>query len=163
MKKCFKCEKEKLLSEFYAHSQMFDGLLGKCKECTKKDVNKNRKENIDYYRLYDRERSKNEDRVVSVDFPSRGRNRKRDPEKKKYKYYEVKYKAWTGSHDEYRNIHRWVESKLGKPNMCANCKIDGLSGRRIHWANVSRKYKKDIEDWVRLCARCHKLFDNKTT
>lgn len=61
MKKCFKCEKTKPFSEFYKHKEMADGHLGKCKECTKKDVRLYRLEN-DSVREYDRERSKTHER-----------------------------------------------------------------------------------------------------
>ncbi len=38
MKKCFKCERILPLSDYYKHPMMADGHLGKCKDCTKRDV-----------------------------------------------------------------------------------------------------------------------------
>lgn len=37
-KTCFKCQRKLPRTEFYKHKAMGDGLLGKCKECTKLDV-----------------------------------------------------------------------------------------------------------------------------
>lgn len=57
MKICFKCHKAKERTEFYGHPQMGDGLLGKCKECTKADALATRLAKIEHYRSYDRARA----------------------------------------------------------------------------------------------------------
>jgi hypothetical protein len=41
LKTCFKCGETKDVDEFYRHPRMSDGRLGKCKSCTKKDVELN--------------------------------------------------------------------------------------------------------------------------
>lgn len=58
MKTCFKCGKEKEISEFPKHNQMADGHLNKCIECNRKDASDYREKNIEKIRKYDRQRSK---------------------------------------------------------------------------------------------------------
>lgn len=65
MKTCFKCGNTKPFADFYRHAQMADGYLGKCKECTRHDVQENRQTRRDYYLIYDRKRyDANPDRVT---------------------------------------------------------------------------------------------------
>ena len=56
MKKCFKCGQILALGSFYRHKEMADGRLKKCKECHKAEATKNRWENIERIRAYDRMR-----------------------------------------------------------------------------------------------------------
>lgn len=56
-KRCFKCGEMKPRTDFYKHSAMADGLLGKCIACTKRDVMEHRKIKHAYYLSYDRQRA----------------------------------------------------------------------------------------------------------
>lgn len=62
MKKCFKCQEQKPLSDIYKHPMMADGHVNKCKECNKRDVRENRAARLSYYRAYDKARNKDPSR-----------------------------------------------------------------------------------------------------
>jgi len=64
-KTCFSCGKTKPLSEFYKHPQMADGHLGKCKECTKRDVRENRAAHREQYSKYERRRNQTPERKAA--------------------------------------------------------------------------------------------------
>ncbi|RKZ99055.1 MAG: hypothetical protein DRQ46_00065 [Gammaproteobacteria bacterium] len=85
MKKCRTCGKKLPLSEYYKHSEMLDGHLNICKECTKNRITKHRENNIDRIREYDRKRGllehrKSANRKRSVNYnkleTTRARHRK---------------------------------------------------------------------------------------
>lgn len=73
----------------------------------------------------------------------------------------AKHHNWQGDFTSYRSMHRWVVRHKGQPTKCEHCLKDGLTGHQIHWANISGQYKRDVDDYIRLCAKCHKAFDKK--
>lgn len=74
-------------------------------------------------------------------------------------YSEEKNGRWKGDKVGYDALHQWVRRHLGKPGACEHCEKTGLSGKYIHWANKSHEYKRELSDWIRLCAKCHKAYD----
>ena len=77
-------------------------------------------------------------------------------------FLENKSPSWKGDKVGYYGLHSWVRKKLGQPTKCRHCDKDGLKGLKIHWANKSHEYKRDLNDWLRLCVSCHKKYDNRT-
>lgn len=124
---------------FYVHRQMDDGHLGKCKDCTKSDVSKNRLKNIDKIRAYDRERGK---------LPRRKRANDEYNRKRKLIYPE-RFQA----RNKVGNAIR--DGKLERPDKCSSCDKKGKVVGHHH------DYKKPL-DVVWLCQPCHKQVHKDT-
>lgn len=68
---------------------------------------------------------------------------------------------WKGDDVKYRSLHHWVVTNLGQPTKCEHCDKDGLTGKQIHWANKDHKYRRVLDDWIRLCPKCHGKYDKE--
>ncbi len=104
MKRCFKCHKEKPLSEFYKHKAMSDGHLNKCIDCTKEDARENRRKNGEKIRKYDRERAKT---------PKR-----KELASRQQKKYRAKNRVKDRAHNK---LHRAVKMGFVFKKPCAVC------------------------------------------
>jgi hypothetical protein len=81
--------------------------------------------------------------------------------RKEFALYGAENSRWKGDNVGYRALHNWVARHLGKPQRCDHCGNNQQRHRQYHWANKSKKYKRELVDWLRLCASCHKKFDKK--
>lgn len=132
-KRCFKCNVEKPLTEFYTHPKMKDGYLGKCKECNKKDATEHRWKNVEKIREYDNSRS---------GLPHR--KKLREEYGKQFKtLFPLRYKA----HNLLSNAVRG--SRVIKPILCETCRKEKpLEGHHDD-------YNKPLDvRW--LCKSCHR-------
>lgn len=70
---------------------------------------------------------------------------------------EEKAYNWKGEKAGYQSKHQWVRKYYGKASYCSD--DPSHVSKRYEWANISRKYKRDISDWKQLCISCHRKFD----
>ncbi len=66
---------------------------------------------------------------------------------------------WKGDDVGYRGLHRWIIKMKGRPDKCSHCLRPRTTPSSIHWANISKLYKRDVDDFVALCVKCHKAYD----
>jgi hypothetical protein len=63
---------------------------------------------------------------------------------------------WKGDNVGYKCLHDWIRLRKPKPKKCQQC---GNEQNYLELANISGEYKRDIDDYVYLCVRCHKEMD----
>jgi len=66
---------------------------------------------------------------------------------------------WAGDKIQKDSIHSWIAKILGKPKRCEICGT--TTAKRYDWSNKNHTYKRNPEDWQRLCKRCHLYYDIK--
>lgn len=65
---------------------------------------------------------------------------------------------WKGDEVGYFGVHDWLTKHYGQPKYCSNCGSKDKD-KRYEWANISGQYKRTINDFVRLCKKCHNDYD----
>lgn len=69
----------------------------------------------------------------------------------------VNNSQWRGDDVKYNPLHQWIKNHKPKPDVCDECKIK----TPYDLANISGKYKRDINDFEWLCRSCHMKKDNR--
>jgi len=64
---------------------------------------------------------------------------------------------WKGDDVGYLALHEWIRKNKPKPKFCEICKVKPP----IDLANISKKYKRDINDFEWICRRCHMKKDGR--
>lgn len=67
--------------------------------------------------------------------------------------------TWT-EEPKYNAIHAWVREYKEPMVECSRC---GESGEDtvLHWANVDHEYRRNLDDYICLCVKCHCEYDRK--
>lgn len=154
MKTCKECKKEKPINEFYKHPAMDGGHLNKCKECKKEMAKKNREENIEYYREYDKRRQRESFKRVFLHRYSgmkssvEGRNSHNRSVEGKELCSKEEFLVWCAKNiDEFRKLHQqWQKSGYEKSMSPSVDRIDNDKGyipENMQWITLSENSSKD--------------------
>jgi hypothetical protein len=87
--------------------------------------------------------------------------KKRTSESLKGRFVGEKHPHWKGDSATTKSFHVWLKLHYGKANKCENKKCKSDNPKRFEWANIkNHKYSHKREDYIMLCATCHRRMDN---
>lgn len=66
---------------------------------------------------------------------------------------------WKGDNVGYQGVHIWIRKQLGSAFWCYVCMSVDDPKTKYGYANISREYKRELTDWIPLCAKCHREYD----
>ena len=130
MKNCFKCGEVKPITEFYKHSAMGDGHLGKCKTCTKSDSEIRRKikeKDIEWLeKEMERHREKSRSARSKPGFAVPKRSRE-------------SIKIWQAANPEKREAHNKVAAAIKSGRLVKKpCEVCGSEDSQAHHEDYSK-------------------------
>lgn len=64
--------------------------------------------------------------------------------------------SWKGDKVGYYALHRWLGNYFPKPELCQICKKKPPN----ELANITGIYNRDFCNWMYMCFKCHKIYDN---
>jgi hypothetical protein len=64
---------------------------------------------------------------------------------------------WKAEKASYGALHMWLKTWRGSPKNCEICKRTDC--KKYEWANKDHKYRRNLDDWIRLCTSCHRNYD----
>jgi len=65
--------------------------------------------------------------------------------------------SWKGNNAGYSAMHLWVSQWKGRPKKCEMCGTTNAT--KYEWANKDHTYKRILDDYIRMCVRCHRNYD----
>lgn len=66
---------------------------------------------------------------------------------------------WKGDAAGYVAKHMWIYKNFGKASQCENLFCSFKNPKRFEWANISKQYKRERDDYKQLCPSCHRKWD----
>lgn len=87
----------------------------------------------------------------------KGFNSSPDTQFKKGQNLGEKNPTWKGDKVTRKALHTWIKTRISKPLGCNHCG----EIKPLDLANKSQEYKRELNDWLWLCKKCHMKYDKE--